>query len=283
MKTKNIYFFCTIIIAFFAFNAYSQSYIPLLQHGNQWNVLRDAANPTVYTKIFKIDIDTVIGGKQCVKLVSSNDSSSMANYHFSNYMYEDTITKKIYTFDNQLNMHLYFDFNAQVGDSLFLFDPFSGISTCDTFIVSNIENIMIDNLNRKKFTMSYLSNNIQYPNCDNWIEGIGSSRGIIYGAVNPLWVGSPYKLLCLKNSDHLVYQNANYCYFTNVGIEDNEKNSVLVYPNSVKDMLIIDNVKNMQIKVYDLLGRLQIQKNLTEGNNQIVCSNLTAGIYNIVI
>ena len=287
MKKTILQSFCFSLMIFAALNSYSQSYIPLLQSGNQWNVLRDGANPTYYTEIFKVDIDTTINGKLCKKIVSSNDSSSTATYHFNCYMYEDTATKKIYNFDSQFNQKFYFDFNVQVGDSMFISAPVYGFLSCDTFIVAEVSSILVGGIDRKRITLSYFSDTTEYTNADIWIEGIGSYHGLVYGAVSPRYIGSQYNLLCFSNNNQLVYENSifNYCYSSNVGIETVEKQDVLLYPNPVSDVLNICNLENRkaQLQVFDSFGRMAFQQNLLEANNQISLSNLKAGIYNVLI
>ncbi len=283
---KIIFSFLSLLIVF-AFNGYSQSYIPMLQSGSQWNVLRDGANPTHYTEIYKVDIDTIIDAKLCKKIVSSRDSSSSAVYNFSCYMYEDTTTRKIYNFDSQFNQKFYFDFNVQVGDSLFIAAPLYEFESCDTFIVSQVSTIEIGGVNRKRITLSYFSNSTEYTNADVWIEGIGSYHGLVYGAVSPEYIGSQYNLLCFSVNKLLIYENSifNYCYSDNVGIEIVDKDDVWLYPNPVIDLLNVCNLyhRKIQIQVFDLLGRLVFQQNLSETDNQISLPNLKAGMYNVLI
>lgn len=287
MKKVFLQFFSFSLLFFATLNSNCQSYIPLLQSGNQWNVLDDEVNPTRYTSIFKVDVDTIINGKSCKKIVSTLDSSSTASFIFICYMHEDTVTKKIYTLDNQYNHKLYFDFNAQVGDSLFIPSMMSGFASCDTFIVAQVGNETYGGISRKKITLDFLSGTNIFHDVDVWIEGIGSMHGLIFGTLSPLFVGSQYKLLCMSNNDQLIYQNPNlsYCYYSNVGIETVDKQDVLLYPNPVSDVLNICNLENKkaQMQVFDSFGCLVLQQNLSEANNQISLSNLKAGMYNMLI
>jgi hypothetical protein len=287
MKKAILQLFCFSLLILVALNSYSQSYTPLLQSGNQWNVLRDGANPSHYTEIFKVDIDTTINGKSCKKIVSSNDSSSTATYHFNCYMYEDTVTKKIYNFDSQFNQKFYFDFNAQVGDSMFISAPVYGFSSCDTFIVAEVISISVGGIDRKRITLSSFSDTTEYIKADIWIEGIGSYHGLVYGAVSPRYIGSQYNLLCFRNNNQLVYEDSifSYCYSSNVGVETVDKPDVLLYPNPVSDVLNICNLENgkSKMQVFDSFGRLVFHQNLFEANNRISLSNLKVGMYNVLI
>lgn len=287
MKKAIFQFLCFSLLIFTSLNSYSQSYIPLLQSGNQWSVLRDGANPTHYTELFKVDIDTLINGKLCKKIVTSRDSSSTAIYNFSCYMFEDTATQRIYNFDSQFNQKFYFDFKMQVGDSLFVSAPIYGFSVCDTFIVAEVSSIDVGGISRKRITLSYFSDTTEFTNADIWIEGIGSYHGLVYGAVSPRLIGSQYNLLCFSANNQLVYENSifNYCYSSNVGIEMVDKQDILLFPNPISDVLNIRNLENKSAKlqVFDSFGRLVLQQNLSEANSQVSLFNLKAGMYNVLI
>jgi hypothetical protein len=284
MKKIILPFFCFSLLIYVSLNTYSQSYIPLLQSGNQWNVLRDGANPIHYTEIFKVDIDTTINGKLCKKIVSTSDSSNTATYHFSCYMYEDTAIKKIYNFDSQFNQKFYFDFNVQVGDSLFISTPEYGFESCDTFIVAEISYIAVGGIDRKRITLSYFSDTTEYTNADIWIEGIGSYHGLTYGAVSPRYIGSQYNLLCFSNNNQLVYENSifNYCYSSNVGIKENENSSVLVYPNPTTSQLNISFNSNYSgaVSITNLFGQKVLEEIISDKtSHQIDVSGLANGLY----
>lgn len=71
---------------------------------------------------------------------------------------------------------------------------------------------------------------------------------------------------------------SNYC---ELGVEDfNVKSQIILFPNPVKDNLIIDNSSNLEVKsvkVYDLLGRLVM---LVEDDlEQIDVSGLNSGVF----
>jgi len=276
-----------LLLFMFAFlaNIKGQDYIPLLKEGNQWNVYRDFINPLRYTEIFKFDFDTVVDNRICKKIVSTSDSSISAVYSYRCLMFEDSITKKIYSLDNQNNVKLYFDFSAQSGDSLALYSPY--YNTTDTFIVSQVSTVDINSINRKKITLDYFSSNYHLQNVDSWIEGIGSLKGLVYGNTSPQFVGSQYSLLCFSNYSQILYpdQNSGHCYYTNVKIEEMYNNPIKIYPNPVEDVLSISDLplKKLNLKIIDLCGNLLVQKEINEENNRIFVANLKPGMYLITI
>jgi len=276
-----------LLLFMFAFlaNIKGQDYIPLLKEGNQWNVYRDFINPLHYTEIFKFDFDTVVDNRICKKIVSTSDSSISAVYSYRCLMFEDSITKKIYSLDNQNNVKLYFDFSAQLGDSLALYSPY--YNTTDTFIVSQVSTVEINSITRKKITLDYFSSNYQLQNADWWIEGIGSLKGLIYGNTSPQFVGSQYALLCFSNFSQVLYQdpNSTFCYSTNVGIEEIHNNPMRIYPNPVEDVLSILDLplKKLNLKIIDLCGNILVKKEINGENDRINLSNLKPGMYLVFI
>jgi hypothetical protein len=58
-------------------------------------------------------------------------------------------------------------------------------------------------------------------------------------------------------------------------IENMDTNSILIYPNPTRDVLMIEGVDSQTLRVYDLQGRL-IKK---ENSTQVDVSNLAEGTY----
>jgi hypothetical protein len=265
-----------------------QSYIPMLKEGNQWNIYRDISNPMHYTEIYKVDIDTVINSHICKKIVETIDSSISATYIFYCFMFEDTISKKVFAIDNQNNTNLYFDFNAQLGDTLILFSP--AYNTTDTFKVSQVNTLDVNNITRKKITLDYFSTNSHLQNVDSWIEGVGSLKGLVYGNVSPLLVGSQYSLLCFSNHNQILYQdpNSTFCYSTNLKIDEDHRNPIKIFPNPVlsKTTITFNTPENSSvIYIYDMLGKLVFEKTHLGNSNteEIDLSVFPKGLYCMII
>jgi hypothetical protein len=266
-------------------------YIPLLKQGNQWNILRRGANPYLnYTEIFKIEKDTVINGKLCKKVVKSTDSSSTALYNFAYYMYEDTLTKKIYTLDNNFNQKLYFDFSVSAGDTLILYCPYHNLINCDTFYVTQTDTFNIGGIYRKRVSSIYKIGGLSIQAHD-WYEGIGTLLGLHYGGYPP-YVGELMKLLCFKNNNQLIFENTGSynCYYTNVGIDETELLQFAIYPNPATDYIAIEcNFEsvgnNLRLQITDAMGKTVLEKELTAAKDQqiIVVKDFAKGNYICII
>jgi photosystem II stability/assembly factor-like uncharacterized protein len=62
-------------------------------------------------------------------------------------------------------------------------------------------------------------------------------------------------------------------------IEDIDESNVNIYPNPVRNILYVENVRNSIIKLYDLSGRLVFETTASSDNEKVDVSNLKQGIY----
>ncbi len=275
---------CVVMISI-SFSYAQSAYIPLLKQNNQWNILRSHLNPgNLYTEIYRVDIDTIINGNHCEKIVTSNDSALNAAYNFAYYMYEDTSLKKIFTLDDNFNLKLYFDFNVKVGDTLSLYCPYSHLNQSDTFYVAQIDSVNLDGIYRKRVSINFKINGILVP-ADDWIEGFGTFKGLHYGGYPG--IGPYINLLCFSSNNQIIYQNTGYsnCYYTNVGIKEFENQLISIYPNPVTDHLFIKTAQTNEyfLQIFDIYGRLVFEQELNKRESMVPISNLKKGIYHVVI
>ena len=99
-------------IVFLAINAsYAQPYIPMLQKGNQWNVLQNVGGSGIfYTEIFKIGNDSAYYyNKWWKKIYITTDSSANATFALKTYLREE-VNGKVYILDALMQPRLYFRF-----------------------------------------------------------------------------------------------------------------------------------------------------------------------------
>lgn len=86
-----------------------------------------------------------------------------------------------------------------------------------------------------------------------------------------------------KEEENKFFEN----FYNNIGIsslEFSDKNTIQVYPNPSKDHLYINisnasNSKEIHASVYDLVGKVQMQKLILDGNSELDISSLTNGTY----
>ncbi len=70
-----------------------------------------------------------------------------------------------------------------------------------------------------------------------------------------------------------------------VGVDENSKQSVAVYPNPAIGYFTLSSTKGGQASIIDVAGRTVLTKQIASGNNTIDVENLTAGVYfvNVVL
>lgn len=83
----------------------------------------------------------------------------------------------------------------------------------------------------------------------------------------------------------LSYTGQDFLYFAEIScgglfVNEFERNNFIVSPNPASDYIVIENLKeNKKFKIYDLIGKELIEKELGLSNNIIDISGLAAGTY----
>jgi len=274
---KKIFF---LLIVFGCINtSNSQTFIPLLQQGNKWNVAQNIGGSGIfYTEIFKLVNDTAYyNNKWWKKIYITTDSTANAIYTLKTYLREEA-NGKVYILDTMMQSRLYFDFAASLGDTLVLYNTYD--IKMDTFVVSQVNMEVYGGLNRKKISISmgHYANDICY-------EGIGSRRGIVYG--NPrIYVNSDiYHLLCFSQHELLIYQSSLFgisaCYINDVGISDMDETQYSVFPNPATNSITFNTgmFKDFKLRIFNAIGQTVLQKQLSIYNTTINISNFQQGMY----
>lgn len=70
---------------------------------------------------------------------------------------------------------------------------------------------------------------------------------------------------------------------TSIGIDDLENEPIKIYPNPAIELLNIELLNQGNLTILDALGRIVLETHLTEGQNKIDVSGLTAGWYTLNI
>ncbi|MCF8365738.1 MAG: T9SS type A sorting domain-containing protein [Bacteroidales bacterium] len=272
-----------IIGCFWTIMASGQNYYPLIEEGKTWSIMSVTVpypypwDTTFSISHYHVSGDTILNSVTYKKLYHSTENNP-ESWNFSAYMREDA-DKKVYKRGNSNTEEiLLYDFSLDVGDSIL-----SG--NCeDTYLyVDSITSMMVNGSIRLKHWISYK----QYPDYhESWIEGVGSSRHIIFSGA-PCFVGGHYWFLCMSADGEVVYMNPNYnyCYITG---ETEEKNSVFrVYPNPsgtgnmVLEFKNQEHYKNMDLKVFDVFGKQIHTESIypQQGAMRLDTSQWPAGIY----
>ena len=189
---------------------------------------------------------------------------------------------------------LFYDFSLKKEDTIFYkkYDDLAigyvdNGSRIENLIVDSIRYITINDQLRKEIYFKYPSS--PYELEQKWIEGIGSTKGLI----EIFYETAPHQrsdLLCYHRTDALVYKNSGYyddtCYIGEyIGATDNHyKQDIRLIPNPAMDYVLIQGIKGLcSVYLYDLSGHLIKTKKQVSGPVQLYLEDLNRGAYIIRI
>ncbi|PCI96232.1 MAG: hypothetical protein COB15_11100 [Flavobacteriales bacterium] len=186
-------------------------------------------------------------------------------------MREDTSLKKVYKYDVSSQQELlWYDFNAQQGDTLFYgSNPY--------FIVDTIYNIItLDGKTRKYFEYN---NNMGGGLGGYYIEGLGGRGGPFSIPLSYFEAGS--WLMCISDTNQNTIYSQNSCYSFITGIDNKfiETSNISINPNPVSDYFTIDTEIDInEINILDISGK-SIKSIIQTSTKAFSVSDLPSGIY----
>jgi hypothetical protein len=269
---KNLIFLAAILICRIA---YSQGFVT---ENKTWHV-RDHSWWDVNTEIFKIQGDTVINELTYKKLWSSWNDSAQVDMYLRGFLREDSGI--VYYRDNYLTEDkILYNFNLEQGDTATVYSEF-----CQerTVVVAYVDSIYYYGIPRKELILDSWYE-------EYWIQGIGSTYGLLYSGVYECVADVSKSLICCHEDDSLIFmkQYEEECYQTNVGIdEDPIQRDLIMSPNPVlrgQPVVIQCNNGIEELELIDYSGRTifsfktDFQKEVTLQTNYI-----KAGLYLIRI
>ena len=268
MKTKFIFLTSFIL---FVMQIKGQEYIPLVQENRIWSTLLvtyiDVGNSipdsSYLTKYNKFEGDTTIGDFQYLK-VYETENENMTDWTLKGCIREDT-DKKVWYKQLELDEHLFYNFNAQVGET---FETDWYILTIDS-----IKYIETNGILRKHI---YLGDNI--PGLyEVWIEGIGSTCGILYSGYI-FTVGGSSHFLCMHENEQLILQNTYYneCWLiSEMGDYEEKIPDVKVFMDYNRG-IIIENNEHFEItfEIFNILGQQIVNKEVESECISYINNNL---------
>lgn len=203
---------------------FSQAYIPTLESGKTWHIVKPMGLGNFSFHHFKIDCDTNINSYNYKKAYSCD---TMGNkQYFMGFFREDISTQKIYEFVNGFDS-LIIDYQFQAGDTIAGMD------------VDSVTNEFVFGQNRKV---------IYFDVVYKWIEGIGSS----FFGLKPILGG-----LNIYSNVYGVNYTDNTCIPLNIiGIENNtiefsQNNNVINFQSN--------NNNQKKVNIYNNLGQIIYQ------------------------
>ncbi len=264
-------------------------YSPLLNKINRWNVLEERPEEGKWTYIYKLDGDTIIDGRKYRTLYCTVDKQAK-KWRKRGYLYEDIFRKKVWF--RPMEGHrdgLIYDFDVAEGDTVYTMSKFTPdykeAHDSIRHIVKKTDTLRINNKDYRRIIVESayigLSGISQYSFENEWVEGIGSMKGLL-----SLYVMLPGSfsetLLAFYQDDKLVYKSPKHnevFIWETVGnefIEDNTQ--IFVSPDG--RMLHIGSVGTFcSVSVYSMQGTEVFRQTATPYTTTLALPQLPAGIY----
>ncbi len=234
----------------------------------QWNVLSTSTGGTTppgqtSTTVYSIEGDTIIRG-----------------IHYQNidnvFLRRDSINRIYEISYIDTNDFLLYDFSKQAGDTIIA-------SRQEPCVVDSVDSVFLVHL-RKRMFVNYYS--IAF--LDVWIDEIGSLRSFHKPKLTiPHIPEDPsIQLLCFFEKNQLLYHNPVYdtCVVNSiVGIAELQKDEIQIFPNPTTNLITIQSETNFPpqtiFQLFDITGRMVLQKQLTDKTTQVELDEVSKGIY----
>lgn len=252
---KNI--FILILLSILAIKNYGQTYYSFPTTRGIWTHegLDEWWNPTGHLTIEYLSGDTVIGSFSYKKIFE--DTPSWGGHSFKGGLRESN--RKIYYYSiDSLNEFLLYDFNKQLGDTVFHpYGVYNGIQ--DTLIVQQIDSILCADGNYHKIWY-FTGTGCASP----WIEGVGSQINLL---APPYFcsVSGGIRLNCFINDSNLVYSYPGTACITSIEDLETDIRSLKIFPNPTTDLIKVEKYfsveKNSGYKIRNIAGQI-IQENI---------------------
>lgn len=277
-----------IVFILLAFSGFSQS---VWTKGNAvWHYYYSGGILEGYVKVWESG-DTILSGKQCVKLKAEGHGVALAGPQAGQYEFLfDYIGGAVYTSNDMVyywdhdHFSVLYDFSAQVNDEWLLQtggNPDYGCNDTSVSVVESVGTINIDGQDYPELTLGNSSDAAFY------INGKANARFGSLGYLFPLPRNCDSSLLSAEHlhlicfEDDSLYYNptGEACYFT-LGMNEPGLKKVSVFPNPSSGKIeLLSEVPLKQIRVMSVMGSVlkEVQTDLTL--KEIDLSELPQGTY----
>ena len=271
MKATRIYTLLALLLMMGGVTMQAQEYLPIAQKGNEWHTL----STTLFGYSNYVNWcsgDTIIGDVRYMKIMGTLDDG---------YPHLFTVLKeeggKVWKRHLNTSMEtLLYDFTANVGDTLCFGEP--GAS----FVLDSISMVQIGDVDRRKFWFGLEYDGLGNPRAkETWVEGIGSDFGLLWSGYYGVYDGW-HCLLCFHQRGELIWQNPEYntCTYPYDAVEENKDSEITLYPNPVRDRVVIEGIEVAEVEVYNALGQ---RVKMVQSTNEINVNDLPKGVYLLFI
>ena len=265
MKATRFYTLLALLLMAGGVTMQAQEYLPIAQKGNEWHTFETAVWQ-INNYVNWCSGDTLIEDARYMKIMGTvNDSYPI---FYTLLREEDGKVWKRYSIAHPET--LLYDFTASVGDTLRIGD------FAEEMVLDSISMVRIGDVDRRKLWFGLEYDNLGRPRAkETWVEGIGSDYGLLWTGYFNVFDGW-HCLLCFHQNGELVWENPEYGTCTYDAIEENKDSEISIYPNPVRDRVVIEGIEAAEVNVYNALG--QLVKTVRD-TNEIPVADLPQGVY----
>lgn len=251
-------------------NIYAQNWLP---ENSEWKYKTSAVGQPIPDNIYTVSGTQDINGKTCSILTKTYASCDLRSKE--EFIYKES--EKLYFYDLQLDKFLlYFDFAAQVGDTLTIptYSEIREMEGIDTtyILINSISSINLNGIDLKVFNISDgVKNNLGnitfsqsgLPGNETVIENIGRT-GSFFNYLETGFCDGAYSFPLIE------FTIPEYGTYVLDDLNSNDNNSsinnITIFPNPTNQDIKITNLpSNLNtINVFDFMGRIQQTVNIEE-------------------
>ena len=247
-----------------------------------WSILTGYCQPeytTYTTSFFRFDQDTIIDGELYQHIFISEDEFQQEWFFYGSFIREEN--KKVYLREYYGEEGLIYNFNLQLGDTVFINNP-RAVSDV-ALVLTEIDSMETSDGYRERWKLT----NDEFMIPEYWIQGIGSMGGVLNSSVD-IFGGlcGTYILLCEEESGNTIYQNPEYedCYYLLLDdgddIEASENTFNIIYRPSIQVVeLAFNEQKKRNIHITDIQGRTISRVQSAENNVHLSIKRSSKGLY----
>jgi len=276
-----------IILLFFLFVSPELARCQSLNLMNSGYIWRDLERTSenfdccTYTHSIKFFGDTVLN-LMAYKKVWQSDDSTQSHWQTIGFVRED-LKKGLY----YKNLHgiqdeqLLYNYNLKLNDTVKISDILS-YKDSSFFIVSNIENVLIDGSIRKKYLLVYPE---YHDFTETWIENIGSLSGLLREGFF-YCLCNEKTLLCCFHDEEMIYKNPEYdqCYYSKTQIDglntiQSRQFKIIKDFSNQHVILQFPDKKQRKISVFNSAGAMVDAFETRESEEILNISSYQSGLY----
>lgn len=268
--------FCLLVIAN---NLISQFHLP--KDSAEWKVwvVNNGIPYSSQLLIYQYSNDTSLNGY-------SHKVVKPGLFGLNSYIREVDSTQEIFfllDYSDTISNRILYNFSMSIGDTFkvvnFLGNPVSWVAVSQGVV-------QVGPSQRRYLDVKYVGFNYT----DRWVEGIGSIRGLFAPVLDPPgWFEQDFQLVCFTDKDlgatYEPFPDSIYNCSTPVHVfqtydVDLQTKIIDLYPNPTNSLLYLENLPiNSSVKLYNLDGKLLLQKQFKEEKASLDLSALSKGVY----